>query len=344
MSNLRMPDYLRLKIRVFGGIRKKEENDYLRTHMETGHANTPHRRFTLFSYKERYGLRLQRLTLDGGFTCPNRDGTLGLGGCTFCDNAAFHPAYTQGKSILAQIEAGIDFHRKRGRKADGYLAYFQAYSNTYAPLSTLKNSYEEALSHPHIKGLVIGTRPDCVDAEKLAYLASLQAGGAIVEVEYGIESVFDKTLLRVHRGHDFACTCNAVRETAKLGLPVCGHVILGLPGETREMLLEEARILNSLPLDSLKFHQLQIIKGTPMEKEFAGKPEDFLRMGPDAYIDLLADILERLRPDIAIERIASSVPPAFTDSPWGLMKHDELLHRLERCLIERDTCQGQRMV
>lgn len=302
------------------------------------------RRFNVFSYKERYGLRLQRLTLDAGFTCPNRDGTLGLGGCTFCDNAAFHPAYTRGKSISEQIDAGIAFHRTRGRKADAYLAYFQAYSNTYAPLSVLKDRYEEALAHPLVKGLVIGTRPDCVDAEKLEYLASLRAAGKIVEVEYGIESVNDRTLQRVHRGHDFACTDKAVRDTARLGLPVCGHVILGLPGETREIILEGIRILNSLPLTSLKFHQLQIIKGTPMEKEFAQKTEDFLRMGPDAYVDLLADILELLRPDIAIGRIASSVPPAFTDSPWGLLKHEVLMHRLERRLEQRDTRQGQRVV
>ena len=286
-------------------------------------------------------MRLQRLTVDGGFTCPNRDGTLGLGGCTFCDNAAFHPGYTQGKSILEQIEAGIAFHAHRGRKADGYLAYFQAFSNTYAPLPVLKERYETALSHPLVKGLVIGTRPDCVDKEKLDYLASLRDGGAIVEVEYGIESVFDQTLQRVNRGHDFACTSRTIQETAQRGIPVGGHVILGLPGETREMLMEEAGILNSLPLTSIKFHQLQIITGTPMEKEFADRPGDFLRPGPDEYIDLLADVIERLRPEIAIGRIASSVPPSFTNAPWGLLKHDELLRRLEARMEERDTRQGQ---
>lgn len=285
-------------------------------------------------------MRLQRLTLDGGFTCPNRDGTRGVGGCTFCDNAAFHPGYTKGKSIVQQIEAGIGFHSRRGRKADGYLAYFQAFSNTYAPLPVLKERYEAALAHPRVRGIVIGTRPDCVDAEKLDYLASLHKGGTLVEVEYGIESVFDQTLLRVHRGHDFACTSSAIKETAKRGISVGGHVILGLPGETREMLLEEAGILSALPLSGLKFHQLQIIKGTKMEKEFAEKPEDFMRMGPDDYVDLLVDILERLRPDIAIGRIASCVPPSFTDAPWGLLKHEELLRRLNARMEERDTRQG----
>jgi hypothetical protein len=288
-------------------------------------------------------MRLQRLTLDGGFTCPNRDGTLGTGGCTFCDNAAFHPGYTRGKSIMDQLEAGIAFHSQRGRRAEGYLAYFQAFSNTYAPLPVLKERYVAALSHPLVKGLVIGTRPDCVDAEKLDYLASLQKEGAIIEVEYGIESVYDQTLQRVHRGHTFACTEKAIRETAERGIPVGGHIILGLPGETREMLQKEAEILSSLPLTSLKFHQLQIIKGTQMEKEFAQKPGDFLRLGPDEYVDLLVDILERLGPEIAIGRIASSVPPAFTDAPWGLLKHEELLRRLEARLEERNTRQGSRL-
>ena len=301
-------------------------------------------RFTSFSYSDRYGIRLQRLTLDGGFTCPNRDGKLGTGGCTFCDNAAFHPGYTRGKSILEQLEAGIAFHSQRGRRAEGYLAYFQAFSNTYAPLPVLKARYEAALSHPLVKGLVIGTRPDCVDAEKLDYLASLQKEGSIIEVEYGIESVYDQTLQRVHRGHTFACTEKAVRETAERGIPVGGHIILGLPGETREMLLKEAEILSSLPLTILKFHQLQIIKGTQMEKEFAQKPGDFLRLGPDEYVDLLVDILERLGSEIAIGRIASSVPPAFTDAPWGLLKHEELLRRLVARLEERNTRQGSRLI
>ena len=290
--------------------------------------------FKPYSYTERYGMRLQRLTLDGGFTCPNRDGTLGTGGCTFCDNAAFHPSYTQGKSIPDQIDAGIAFHTARGRKADGYLAYFQAFSNTYAPIDVLRERYEAALSHPAVRGLVIGTRPDCIDGEKLDYLSSIKERGKIVEVEYGIESVYDLTLHRINRGHDFACTRRAVMETASRGLTTGGHIILGLPGETREMLLQEAGILSALPLDYLKFHQLQILKGTPMASEYKERPGDFLRPGPQEYIDLLAEIITRLRPDIAIGRIASSVPPSFTEAPWGLLRHDELVRRLALRLEE----------
>ena len=290
--------------------------------------------FKPYSYTERYGMRLQRLTLDGGFTCPNRDGTLGTGGCSFCDNAAFHPSYTQGKSIPEQIDAGIAFHTARGRKADGYLAYFQAFSNTYAPIGVLRERYEAALSHPAVRGLVIGTRPDCIDAEKLDYLSSIKERGKIVEVEYGIESVYDHTLRRINRGHDFACTRRAVMETASKGLTTGGHIIIGLPGETREMLLQEAEILSALPLDYLKFHQLQILKGTPMASEYKERPGDFLRPGPQEYIDLLAEMITRLRPDIAIARIASSVPPSFTDAPWGLLRHEELVRRLALRLEE----------
>ena len=298
-------------------------------------------RYKPFSYQERYGLRLQRLALDGGFTCPNRDGEVGVGGCTFCDNRAFHPSYTQGKRITEQIDAGVAFHARRGRKADGYLAYFQAFSNTYAPLDVLRSRYEEALSHPAVKGIVIGTRPDCVDSGKLDYLAALKSRGSIVEVEYGIESVYDATLERVNRGHSFACTREMILETARGGIPVGGHIIIGLPGETREMILEEAALLNALPISSLKIHQLQILKGTAIEAEFKADPAAFLRPGPEAYIDLLADFLERLRPDLAIGRIVSSVPPAFTDAPWGLLKQEALLKMLDKRLEERDSCQGR---
>jgi len=298
-------------------------------------------RYRPFSYVERYGLRLQRLALDGGFTCPNRDGTVGVGGCTFCDNAAFHPSYTQGKGIEEQLRAGMAFHAARGRRADGYLAYFQAYSNTYAPLEILRERYGQALAHPDVKGLVIGTRPDCVDAQKLDELADLKGRGSIVEVEYGIESVYDETLDRVNRGHSFACSRKAIQETALRGIPVGGHIIIGLPGETREKILGAVSLLNDLPLSSLKIHQLQILKGTAMAHEYTSHPEAFLRLDPDGYIDLLVDFLERLRPDIAVGRIVSSVPPAFTSAPWGLLRQDELLKRLERRLEERDTWQGR---
>ena len=272
-----------------------------------------------------------KLVVDAGFTCPH-------GRCTFCDNAAFHPAYSAPQqSITQQIDEGIAFQAARGRPHGPYLAYFQSFSNTNAPIERLREVYLEALAHPAVSGIVIGTRPDCVDTEKLDFIASLRSA----RMEYGIESCRDETLLRVHRGHDFACAERAVRETSARGIPVCGHFILGLPGETRETLLEDVSRINALPLDSIKFHQLQILKGTPMAEEFAARPEEFVRWTLDGYIDLLVDLLERLRPDIAVDRLAASVPPRFLAVPgWGV-RASELHRLLERRLRERDTWQGK---
>lgn len=306
-------------------------------------------------YKRVYGERLQKLVIDAGFTCPNRDGTVGYGGCSFCDNAAFHPSYsTAGKSIAAQIDEGIEFHQVRYRKTKHYLAYFQSYSNTYAPLPRLKELYLEALSHPHIVGIVIGTRPDCIDEEKLDWLAELKGGRAlpdwrrdgfgspVVKVEYGIESCYDATLLRVGRGHDVAAAERAVRLSAERGLDPGAHFILGLPGESRSMLVDQCSLISSLPLHSVKFHQLQLVKGTRIEKEYAAVPDDFLRLDLPEYLDLVVDILERLRPDLYIERVAGEVPPRFVnETQWGLIRNFQILHLLDDCLSGRDTWQGR---
>lgn len=309
-------------------------------------------------FRKKYGERLQKIVLDAGFTCPNRDGLVGRGGCTYCDNAAFHPGYsTAGKPLHGQIDEGIEFHKVRYRKAGHYLAYFQAFSNTYAPLDRLKRLYCEALGHPAVAGIVIGTRPDCVDGEKLDFLMDL-ARGAVLEgwereiagvvrkapvviVEYGIESCYDRTLERINRGHDFAAARNAVQMTAERGIDMGAHFILGLPGESREMMLEECAMINELPVLSAKFHQLQIVKGTAMEKEYAMKPQDFENFTLDGYIDFFVDMLERLRPDLLIERFAGEVPPRFVnETRWGLIRNVELLRLLEKRLEERDTWQG----
>jgi radical SAM protein (TIGR01212 family) len=294
-------------------------------------------------YHRIYGERLQKLVIDAGFTCPNRDGTVGSGGCSYCDNAAFHPGYsTPGKSLLQQIDEGIWFHRRRYPKVNHYLAYFQSYSNTYAPLERLRVLYEEALSHPSVVGLVIGTRPDCVDEEKLDYLARLASEGKVIVVEYGIESCYDETLKRINRGHDFECARKAVEMTARRGLDVGAHFILGLPGESRRMLLDQCSTISAMPLTSVKFHQLQIVKGTRMEREYSDHPEDFLRLGLEDYLDLVIDILERLRPDLCIERVAGEVPPRFvSETPWGLIRNDGILRLLDKRLEERDTFQGK---
>ena len=310
-------------------------------------------------FKRRYGERLQKIVLDAGFTCPNRDGKVGMGGCTYCDNAAFHPAYsTAGKSLHQQMDEGIEFHKVRYRTTEHYLAYFQSFSNTYAPLSRLRELYEEALGHPDVVGIVIGTRPDCVDEEKLDYLADLSQGkilagwsrtvasqvrtAPIVIVEYGVESCYDQTLLRINRGHDFETARRAITMTAERGLDVGAHFILGLPGESVQMMLDSCEQINSLPLRSVKFHQLQIVKGTRMEKEYAVCPEDFVRFSLEEYLDFFVDMLERLRPDLFIERFVGEVPPRFVnETPWGLIRNVELLRLLEQRLATRATWQGR---
>ena len=311
-------------------------------------------------FKRKYGERLQKIVLDAGFSCPNRDGKVGRGGCSYCDNAAFHPSYsTAGKSLHQQLDEGIEFHKVRYRTTEHYLAYFQSYSNTYAPLERLKKLYEEALSHPSVVGIVIGTRPDCVDEEKLDYLADLAQGrvlsgwsrsltnepernAPVVVIEYGIESCFDQTLERINRGHDFETARRAVKMTADRGLDVGAHFILGLPGETRQMMLDSCAIINELPLRSIKFHQLQIVKGTRMEKEYAERRQDFECFTVDEYLDFFVDMLERLNPSISIERFVGEVPPRFVnETPWGLIRNVELIRMLEQRLEARDTWQGR---
>ena len=303
-------------------------------------------------FKERYGERLQKIVVDAGFTCPNRDGAISRGGCTYCDNRAFHPSYSSpDKSIAEQIAEGIVFHRVRYRNATRFLAYFQPYSNTYSSLERLKEVYSEALSVPSVKGIVLGTRPDCVDERKLDYLAALKDGKGgfldengnppVVIIEYGIESCLDRTLARINRGHDFATACRAVEMTAERGIDCGAHFIFGLPGESREDMLGYAAKINALPVLSAKFHQLQIVRGTRMEREFSEKREDFVTFTLDEYLDFFVDFLERLRPDLYIERFAGEVPPRFVnETPWGLVRNAELLRMLDRRLEERNTFQG----
>ena len=302
------------------------------------------RRFNSYSnyFRRQFGGRMQKLSVNAGFTCPNRDGTLGVGGCTFCSNAAFTPSYCQPtKSVRQQLEEGIEFHRNRYRQADRYLAYFQSISNTYASLDRLRAVFLQAFELPEVAGLIIGTRPDCIDEEKLDFFATL-AQDHYVAIEYGIESCYDETLRRVHRGHDFATAQQAVERTAARGLHVGAHFILGLPGENRAMWLSAVDRLNALPLNTVKFHQLQIFKGTPMAADYAAHPEHYTFFALDEYIDLFIDLLERLRPSLVVERFAGEAPPRYQAGPtWGLVRNEQLLAMFERRLQERDTFQGR---
>lgn len=302
------------------------------------------RRFNSYAgyFRRKFGCRVQKLSVDAGFTCPNRDGRLSTGGCTFCNNGAFTPSYcTPSKSIRQQIDEGIEFHRNRYRTAQRYLVYFQSFSNTYAPLERLRALYGEALSHPDVAGIVIGTRPDCVDGRKLDFLAEL-ARERYVAVEYGIESTFDATLRAVNRGHDFACAERAVRMTAERGLAVGAHFILGLPGETDAMLLAQTAQINALPLTTVKFHQLQVFRGTAMAAEYDADPTRFRFWSLDEYLDLFVEILRRLRPDLVVERFASEAPPRYHyGRNWGLIRNEQLLALLEKRLARRDAYQGE---
>lgn len=290
--------------------------------------------------REHFGCKVQKIGLDGGFSCPNRDGTIGRGGCTYCNNRTFSPAYcNRNKSIAEQMREGIAFFAHK-YPAMRYLAYFQAYTNTYASLDELKQRYEEALSTDGCLGIVIGTRPDCMPDELLDYLQELSRK-TFVLVEYGIESTYDATLARINRGHDYATAAATVQRTARRGIFVGAHIILGLPGETRSMLMAQATELSRLPLTTLKLHQLQIIRGTQMANEYMSAPQEFALFSIDDYVETVIDYIERLRPDIVLERFASQSPKELLIAPdWGI-KNYELVEIVKRRMRERNTWQGR---
>lgn len=287
-----------------------------------------------------FGCKVQKITIDAGFTCPNRDGKVGRGGCTYCNNQTFNPAYCHRHlPVREQMIEGISFFAHK-YPTMRYLAYFQAYTNTYDSLDKLKERYEEALEVDGCVGIVIGTRPDCMPEELLDYLQELSQR-TFVLVEYGIESTDDATLLRINRGHDYACAADAVKRTAARGIPVGAHIILGLPGEDRDALMHQASILSQLPITTLKLHQLQLIRGTRMAKEYEESPDDFSLFALDDYIETVIDYIERLRPDIVLERFASQSPKELLIAPdWGVKNH-ELVDKVKRRMRERSTYQGR---
>ena len=267
-----------------------------------------------------FPFRVQKLTIDAGFTCPNRDGRISTGGCSFCDNRTFNPSYCdRTKSVTQQLNDGKAFFARKYPDMR-YLAYFQAYTNTYASLDRLKAIYEEALSVDGVVGIVIGTRPDCVSGQLLDYLHDLSRH-TFVMVEYGIESANDDTLRRINRGHNFECSRQAIANAHSRGLFTCGHVILGLPGEDATESLRQAPIISSLPIDVLKIHQLQVIRGTTLAKEYAEHP--FHIYSAEEYISLVAGYIRLLRRDLVIERFVSMSPSDMLVAPkWGLKSHE----------------------
>ena len=290
--------------------------------------------------REQLPIKVQKISINAGFTCPNRNGDKGWGGCTYCNNQTFNPAYCKTeRTVTEQLEEGKRFFARKYPDMK-YLAYFQAYTNTYGDVKTVIGKYEEALAVNDIVGIVIGTRPDCMPNELLEYLKELNRRTFLM-VEYGIESVNDATLARINRGHTYAETIDAVERTAKAGIRTGGHVILGLPGEEHDELMRQAAVLSELPLTTLKLHQLQLIRGTRMAHEYEQSPKDFHLYTADEYIDLAIDYVEHLRPDMVLERFVSQSPKELLIAPdWGLKNH-EFTDKVKKRMRERATYQGR---
>jgi len=305
-----------------------------------------HRFFSYNDYlKSRFGYRIHKITVDGGFTCPNRDGTVAWGGCTYCNNEGFSPASNTYRpkihmkptvSIRRQILDSLPRMRRRF-KIDKFFVYFQPYSNTYQPVNELESMYREALEHPDIVGLVVGTRPDCVDEAKIALLESI-ANEYYVSIEYGCESIYDRTLEWVNRGHHYQCFVDAVRMTANHHIDVCAHVILGFPTETREEMIAMADALSTLPLDFIKIHNLHVVSGTALAHTYQKAPFHVLDF--DEYLELVTDFVERLSPRIAIERLYGDAPIEMMVAPAWLTTGSDMAQRVNQKLIERNSYQG----
>ena len=302
-------------------------------------TNKPYNDFGDFLQKQ-FPFKVQKISINAGFTCPNRDGTKGKGGCTYCNNQTFSPQYAATeKSVTQQLEEGIRFFSHKYPKMK-YIAYFQAYTNTYADKESLLKKYREALSYPDVVGLIIGTRPDCMPDDLLDELATISQKHFLL-IEYGVESTSEETLKLINRGHTYAEAVETIRRTHEKGI-MCGvHLILGLPGESREVILSHADEIGKLPITTLKLHQLQLIRNTRMAAEFEKNPENFHLYDVDEYIDLCIDFIERLSPSFVLERFVSQSPKELLIAPdWGL-KNYEFTAKVNKRIKERNTWQGR---
>ena len=291
--------------------------------------------------RRKFNTRVQKVSIDAGFTCPNKDGTKGVGGCTYCNNNTFNPDYCKPiKPIKQQINEGIEFFSKK-YKTQKYLAYFQAFTNTYAPLADLKKMYEEALDHEDVIGLVVATRPDCIKNEVLDYLEELAAAGNFIKLEFGLESTKNETLEAINRCQTHEEAIDAFKRADGRGLHLGGHLILGLPGESKEDMMNHAKMVSQLPINTLKIHHLQIVKHTMMAVQFKKTPEMFTFMELDEYIDFVVDFVEKLKPEIIIERFFSESPASMLIHPKYGLKNFEVKHLVEKRLEEREAMQGR---
>lgn len=291
--------------------------------------------------KLHFGERVQKISLDIGFSCPNRDGSKGFGGCTYCNNNTFNPDYCEpNKSVKEQLELGVEFFSRKG-KNNKYLAYFQAYTNTYSDFDSLKKMYDEALSVPKVVGLVIGTRPDCISEEIIDYLDELSKKH-FISLEFGVESTNEKTLLDVNRCHTFEETKATYELCRNKGFHLGAHIILGLPGETKDDLLQHAFELSKLPISTLKLHHLQIVKNSVMAVQYNRNPEKFDLFTSENYINFISEFITHIRPDIIIERFISEAPKDLLIAPkWGGLKNFEIVDKIDKKLIEQNSWQGK---
>ena len=298
----------------------------------TNQSAAPYVDFATFLSRFFPGQKVQKITITAGFTCPTRDGSMGKGGCTYCNNKSFSPNYAAKlRPITEQIDKGISFFRKKYPEMK-YLAYFQSYTNTYGEVADCIAKYEEALAHPDVVGLIIGTRPDCMPEPLLEYLSEL-AKRTFLLIEYGVESTWDKTLERIQRGHTWQESVDTIQRTHEAGILVGAHIILGLPGESREEMIAQAERLSRLPITTLKIHQLQIIRGTIMAVEYLRSPSDFHLFTEEEYIELCVDFVHHLRSDIVLERFVSQSPQELLLAPrWG-WKNYEFTAKIRRALM-----------
>jgi len=306
--------------------------------------NWGNRRYNAYSdyFKKKYGINYRKVAVDAGFSCPNRDGTIGTGGCTFCNNKAFSPSYCDSEiEISKQIEEGLQFNAHKYPANTFNIAYFQSYTNTYGNSEQLIRMYEEALSFPGIRGISISTRPDAISDDLLDYFENLAKDNYLC-VELGIESCFDETLERLNRGHSFDQSVNMVEKLSRRKIITCGHIILGLPGETPEMIHFEARVLSNMALDIIKIHQLQIFKGTVIAEQYEKSPHRYKILSMNEYINLVIEFIERLSPHICLERLVSEVPPAYLAvRPWNNTPAEKVVEMIHSKMIELNKWQGR---
>jgi len=293
-------------------------------------------------FKKKYGQGYRKIAVNAGFTCPNRDGSIGTEGCSYCNNKAFSPSYCDSESSISeQIVSGMAFNRHKFKNDTFNIAYFQSYTNTYGNLDKLIQLYSEAIATPGISGISVSTRPDCISDELIDFLTNL-AHEKYVCVELGIESCFDETLERINRGHTFAQTVDIVEKLSDKGIVVCGHIIFGLPNETSDMLMLEARVLSNMPIDILKIHQLQLFKNTTLEEQYLRNPQYFKFFSLDEYIEILIAFLEKLSPNISIERLISEVPAKYlVVKPWENTPSEIVLNQIVECMRAKNTFQGR---